>query len=168
MHHGTPPPRGLLTISWVCWISILFQRPASSPERCTCAGYVAARSVPTVFSCSIAAFLQLARRKSERSLLQTKPAIAFHQWSLERPRFLRLRVRCLLLNVLSDVHGARNHRNHRFQKSYGNRGILVLEVQWENEDYTVHLSEVGILELIIVPDKSGGDVRASLRSFRVA
>jgi hypothetical protein len=38
----------------------------------------------------------------------------------------------------------------------------------ENEDYTVHLSEVGILELIIVPDKSGGDVRASLRSFRVA
>jgi len=38
----------------------------------------------------------------------------------------------------------------------------------ENEDYTVQLSEVGILELIIVPDKSGGDVRASLRSFRVA
>jgi hypothetical protein len=38
----------------------------------------------------------------------------------------------------------------------------------ENEDYTVHLSEVRILELIIVPDKSGGDVRASLRSFRVA
>ena len=38
----------------------------------------------------------------------------------------------------------------------------------ENEDYTVHLSEVGILELIIVPDKSGDDVRASLRSFRVA
>jgi hypothetical protein len=38
----------------------------------------------------------------------------------------------------------------------------------ENEDYTVHLSEVGILELIIVPDKSGSDVRASLRSFRVA
>lgn len=38
----------------------------------------------------------------------------------------------------------------------------------ENEDYTVHLSEVGILELIIVPDKSGGDVRACLRSFRVA
>ena len=38
----------------------------------------------------------------------------------------------------------------------------------ENEDYTVHLSEVGILELTIVPDKSGSDVRASLRSFRVA
>jgi hypothetical protein len=30
----------------------------------------------------------------------------------------------------------------------------------ENEDYTVQLSEVGILELIIVPDKSGGDVPA--------
>ena len=38
----------------------------------------------------------------------------------------------------------------------------------ENEDYTIHLSEVGILELIIVPDKSGSDIRASLRSFRVA
>jgi hypothetical protein len=38
----------------------------------------------------------------------------------------------------------------------------------ENEDYTVHLSEVGILELIIVPDKSGSDVRASLRNLRVA
>lgn len=38
----------------------------------------------------------------------------------------------------------------------------------ENEDYTVHLWEVGVLELIIVPDKSGGDARASLRSFRVA
>ena len=38
----------------------------------------------------------------------------------------------------------------------------------ENEHYTVHLSEVGMLELIIVPDKSGGDARASLRSFRVA
>jgi hypothetical protein len=38
----------------------------------------------------------------------------------------------------------------------------------ENEDYTIHLSEVGILELIIVPDKSGSDVRASLRNLRVA
>jgi hypothetical protein len=38
----------------------------------------------------------------------------------------------------------------------------------ETEDYAVHLSEVGMLELTIVPDKSGGDVRASLRSFRVA
>jgi len=26
----------------------------------------------------------------------------------------------------------------------------------ENEDYAVHLSEVGILELIITPDKIGG------------
>ena len=38
----------------------------------------------------------------------------------------------------------------------------------ENEDYAVQLSEVRILELIIVPDKSGGSVRASLRSFRLA
>jgi hypothetical protein len=38
----------------------------------------------------------------------------------------------------------------------------------ENEDYTVHLSVVGMVELIIEPEKSGGDVRASVRSFRVA
>jgi hypothetical protein len=38
---------------------------------------------------------------------------------------------------------------------------------WENEDYTVHLSEVGTLQLTIVPDTSGGEARASLRSFRL-
>ncbi len=38
----------------------------------------------------------------------------------------------------------------------------------ETEDYAVHLSEVKTLELMIVPDKRGGDARASLRSFRVA
>src|ERR1700745_1880662 len=38
----------------------------------------------------------------------------------------------------------------------------------ENEDYTVHPSAVGILELIIVPAKSDIDVPGSLRSFRVA
>jgi hypothetical protein len=38
----------------------------------------------------------------------------------------------------------------------------------EVEDYVVELSEVTVLELIIVPDKSGGAARASLASFRVA
>jgi hypothetical protein len=38
----------------------------------------------------------------------------------------------------------------------------------ETEDYTVQLSGVATLELIIVPDKSGGEARASLRSFRLA
>jgi hypothetical protein len=38
----------------------------------------------------------------------------------------------------------------------------------EIEDYTVELSDVTILELIIVPDKSGGAARASLASFRLA
>jgi hypothetical protein len=37
----------------------------------------------------------------------------------------------------------------------------------ECEDYAVHLSEVESLEFIIVPDKSGGEARASLRSFRL-
>ena len=38
----------------------------------------------------------------------------------------------------------------------------------ETEDYAVELSEVKVLELVIVPDKSGGEVRASLVSLRVA
>jgi hypothetical protein len=38
----------------------------------------------------------------------------------------------------------------------------------EAEDYAVELSGVTALELIIVPDKSGGAVRASLASLRVA
>ena len=38
----------------------------------------------------------------------------------------------------------------------------------ETEDYPVELSEVKVLELVIVPNKSGGEVRASLMSFRLA
>jgi len=38
----------------------------------------------------------------------------------------------------------------------------------EIEDYAVELSEVKILELMIVPDKNGGEVRASLTSLRLA
>jgi len=38
----------------------------------------------------------------------------------------------------------------------------------ETEDYPVELSEVKVLELEIVPDKSGGEVRASLASLRLA
>jgi len=38
----------------------------------------------------------------------------------------------------------------------------------EIEDYAVDLSNVGVLELIIVPDKSGGEARASLVKMRIA
>src|SRR5260370_7451144 len=38
----------------------------------------------------------------------------------------------------------------------------------EKEDYVVELSEVKVLELVIVPDKSGGEVPASLVSLRLA
>jgi hypothetical protein len=38
----------------------------------------------------------------------------------------------------------------------------------EVEDYAVELSAVTVLELIIVPDKSGGAARASLESLRLA
>lgn len=38
----------------------------------------------------------------------------------------------------------------------------------ETEDYTVELSDVTVLELIIVPDQGGGAARASLASLRLA
>ena len=38
----------------------------------------------------------------------------------------------------------------------------------ETEDYSVQLSDVTVLELKIVPDKSGGEARASLESLRLA
>lgn len=38
----------------------------------------------------------------------------------------------------------------------------------EAEDYRVELSGVTVLELVIVPDKSGGDARASLTQCRLA
>ena len=38
----------------------------------------------------------------------------------------------------------------------------------EIEDYAVDLFDVGVLELIIVPDKSGGETRASLVKMRLA
>jgi hypothetical protein len=37
----------------------------------------------------------------------------------------------------------------------------------EVEDYTVDLVDVGVLELIITPDKSGGEARASLAKMRL-
>jgi hypothetical protein len=53
----------------------------------------------------------------------------------------------------------------------------ILRQQWnfsspggvrEIEDYAVDLSNVGVLELIITPDKSGGEARASLVKMRIA
>lgn len=38
----------------------------------------------------------------------------------------------------------------------------------ETEDYAVELGDVTLLELRIVPDKSGGEARASLTSLRLA
>jgi hypothetical protein len=38
----------------------------------------------------------------------------------------------------------------------------------EIEEYSVELSDVGLLELTIVPDISGGAVRASLKSLRLS
>jgi hypothetical protein len=39
---------------------------------------------------------------------------------------------------------------------------------WEVEDYRVELSDVAVLELIIIPNISGGPERASLKSLRLS
>ena len=65
----------------------------------------------------------------------------------------------------------------RWSPDTGHTFREILRQQWnfsppgsvrEIEDYAVELSEVTVLELIIVPDKSGGAARASLASFRLA
>ena len=65
----------------------------------------------------------------------------------------------------------------RWSSDNGNSFREVVRQQWnfsppdstrEVEDYAVELSAVTVLELIIVPDKSGGAARASLASFRLA
>jgi hypothetical protein len=65
----------------------------------------------------------------------------------------------------------------RWSSDNGNSFREIVHQQWnfsppdsirEAEDYAVELSAVTALELIIVPDKSGGAARASLASLRLA
>jgi hypothetical protein len=65
----------------------------------------------------------------------------------------------------------------RWSSDNGNSFREIVRQQWnfsppdsvrEVEDYAVELSAVTALELIIVPDKSGGAARASLASLRLA
>ena len=65
----------------------------------------------------------------------------------------------------------------RWSPDRGNSFREIVRQQWnfnapdsirETEDYAVELSDVTALELIIVPDKSGGLARASLASLRLA
>ena len=65
----------------------------------------------------------------------------------------------------------------RWSSDNGNSFREIVRQQWnfsppdsirEAEDYAVELSAVRALELVIVPDKTGGAARASLASFRIA
>ena len=57
----------------------------------------------------------------------------------------------------------------RFERLCASSGISVLlNTTREIEEYHVELSEVTVLELVIVPDISRGAARASLKSLRVA
>jgi hypothetical protein len=65
----------------------------------------------------------------------------------------------------------------RWSPDHGRSFREIVRQQWnfsppgtvrETEDYTVDLSDVTVLELKIVPDKSGGDARASLASLSLA
>jgi hypothetical protein len=65
----------------------------------------------------------------------------------------------------------------RWSSDPGNSFREIVRQQWnfsppetvrESEEYQVELSSVAVLELIIVPNISGGMARASLKSWRVA
>jgi len=80
--------------------------------------------------------------------------------------------------VFEDVENART-QEFVLQWSSSRDGFFreIVRQQWnfspsgsvrEIENYVVELSEVSVLELMIVPDKSDGDARASIQSFRLA
>jgi hypothetical protein len=56
----------------------------------------------------------------------------------------------------------------RFEKLCASSGISVPLRQREVEEYQVELSDVTVLELVIVPDISRGSARASLKSLRLS
>src|SRR6516165_3962178 len=65
----------------------------------------------------------------------------------------------------------------RWSPDTGNSFREIVRQQWnfslpgsvrETEDYAVELSDVTVLELIIVPDMNGGTARASLASLRLS
>jgi len=65
----------------------------------------------------------------------------------------------------------------RWSPDHGRSFREIVRQQWnfsppgtvrENEDYTVDLSDVTVVELWILPDQSGGEARASLASLRLA
>ena len=65
----------------------------------------------------------------------------------------------------------------RWSSDFGRSFREIVRQQWnfgppatarEMEDYSVDLSDLTVLELEIVPDRSGGEARASLESWRLA
>ena len=57
----------------------------------------------------------------------------------------------------------------RFERLCDNSGIFSSpNATRESEDYQVDLSDVSVLELVIVPDISRGMARASLKSLRLS
>jgi len=80
--------------------------------------------------------------------------------------------------VFEDVENTRTQEFVlRWSPGTGHSFREIVRQQWnfspsgsirEIEDYTVDLSEVAVLELIIVPDKADREARASLSSLRLA
>jgi len=57
----------------------------------------------------------------------------------------------------------------RFEKLYASSGTsALLRPTREIEDYQVELSDVTVIELLVVPDNRRGAARASLKSLRLA
>jgi hypothetical protein len=91
----------------------------------------------------------------------------------DRPQELR----CILL-VFEETEATRTQEFVlRWSPDAGNSFREIVRQQWtfsptgsarETESYDVKLSDVTVLELIMVPDISGGEARASLVSWRLA
>jgi hypothetical protein len=110
---------------------------------------------------------------------------AFRGWRAAEPRTLIIRLlfdHPLKVKRISLVfEETENTRTQEFvlrwSSDLGRSFREIVQQQWnfsppgtvrEVEDYLVDLSSVTVVELEIVPDKSGGEARASLESLRLA
>jgi hypothetical protein len=111
--------------------------------------------------------------EGKRGWRAAKPGTQTIRLVFDEPRRLRR-----IWLVFEDAEASRTQEFVlRWSRDGGHSFREIVRQQWnfspsggtsEVEDYVVDLLDVAVLELIIVPDNSGGEARASLRSLRIA
>jgi hypothetical protein len=111
--------------------------------------------------------------EGKRGWRASNPGMQTIRLILDEPQKLRR-----ILLVFEDTENSRTQEFVlRWSPDIQHTSLEIVRQRWnfnppdsvrEAEDYSVELTAVKVLELEIVPDKSGGEVRASLVSLRLA